>query len=119
MIGQLIAVLFLGRDLAHREHLRTQSFAQHQALGEFYPAVVELADSLVEAYQGCELELIDIPLLDNEFPGEIEESMKAQRDWIKANRGKAVKKEDTQLHNIIDEIVALYDRTIYKLHFLK
>jgi len=121
-IGQFIAVLFLARDLAHRAHLRTTgpgSFAAHEALGEFYPAVVELADTLAETYQGCELTLIDIPLLDNEFPGEIEESMKAQLKWIKANRYKAVEREETHLQNIIDEIVALYDRTIFKLHFLE
>lgn len=122
MIGQFIAVLFLARDLAHRAHLRTTgpgSFAAHEALGEFYPAIVELADKLAEAYQGCELTLIDIPLLDNEFPGEILVSLKGQRGWIKANRYKAVKKDETQMHNIIDEIVALYDSTIFKLHFLE
>lgn len=122
MIGQFIAVLFLARDLAHRAHLRTTgkgSFAAHEALGDFYPAVVDLADTLAETYQGCELTLIDIPLLDNEFPGEIKESMQAQLKWIKANRYKAVEKEETHLHNIIDEIVALYDRTIFKLHFLE
>jgi DNA-binding ferritin-like protein len=122
MIGQFIAVLFLARDLAHREHLRTTgpgSFARHEALGEFYPAVVDLADTLAETYQGSELTLIDIPLLDNEFPGEIKESMQAQAKWIKSNRYKAVKKEDTHMQNIIDEIVALYDRTIFKLHFMK
>jgi hypothetical protein len=122
MIGQFIAVLFLARDLAHRAHLRTTgpgSFAAHEALGEFYPAVVGLADSLAEAYQGCELTLIDIPLLDNEFPGEIKQSMQAQRKWLQANRYKAVDKNETHLHNIIDEIVALYDRTIFKLHYLE
>lgn len=122
MIGQFIAVLFLARDLAHRAHLRTTgpgSFAAHEALGGFYPAVIDLADSLAEAYQGCELELIDIPLLDNEFPGEIKESLQAQLKWLKANRYKAVKREETHLQNIIDEIVALYDSTIYKLHFLE
>lgn len=121
-MGQLAAVLFLARDLAHRAHLRTTgpgSFAAHDALGDFYPAVVDLADTLIETYQGCELVLLDIPLLDNEFPGEIEESMRAQRDWIKANRYKAVSKDETHLHNIIDEIVAQYDRTIYRLHFLE
>jgi hypothetical protein len=122
MIGQFVAVLFLARDLAHKAHLRATgpgSFAKHDALGDFYPAVIDLADSLVEAYQGCKLMLIDIPLLDNEFPGEIKESMQAQVKWIKANRYKAVDRDETQMQNIIDEIVALYDRTIYKLHFLK
>ena len=122
MIGQFIAVLFLARDLAHRAHLRTTgpgSGWKHDTLGAFYPAVVELADTLTETYQGCELTLIDIPLLDNEFRGEIKESLQAQLKWIKANRYKAVKKDETHLHNIIDEIVALYDRTIFKLHFLE
>jgi len=121
-IGQFIAVLFLARDLAHRAHLRTTgkgSFSRHDALGDFYPAIVDLADSLAEAYQGCELTLIDIPLLDNEFPGEIKESMQAQLKWIKANRYKAVEKDETHLQNIIDEIVALYDRTVFKLHFFE
>lgn len=122
MIGQFIAVLFLARDLAHRAHLRTTgkgSFAAHEALGDFYPAVVDLADTLAETYQGCELTLIEIPLLDNEFTGEIKESLQAQLKWLKANRYKAVKKEETHLQNIIDEIIALYDRTIFKLHFLE
>lgn len=131
-IGQFIAVLFLARDLAHRAHLRTTgpgSFARHEALRAFYDGtdgdddgdagIIDLADSLAEAYQGCELVLIDIPLLDNEFPGEIKESLQAQLKWIKANRYKAVEREETHMQNIIDEIVALYDRTIFKLHFLE
>jgi len=122
MIGEFAAVLFLARDLAHRAHLRTQgpgSFAAHEALGEFYPRVVELTDNLVEAYQGCYLELVHIPLIGDDFPGDILQSMKDQREWLKANRYKAVKKEETQLQNIIDEIVQLYDSTIFKLHFLE
>lgn len=122
MIGQFIAVLFLARDLAHRAHLRTTgkgSYAAHMALGDFYPAIVGLADSLAESYQGAMLELIDIPLLDNEFPSDIKEALQAQRKWIAANRYKAVPKEETQMQNIIDEIVALYDQTIFKLHFLE
>lgn len=121
LMGQFIALLFLARDIAHRAHLNASgqgSFAAHEALGEFYPAVIDLADKLAETYQGCELKLLDIPLVDNEFPGEIEESMKAQLKWINENRYKAVDKEKTQMHNIIDEVVSLYERTIFKLHFL-
>lgn len=121
-MGQFAGVLFLARDIAHRAHLRTTgkgSGWRHAALGEFYSSVIDLADKLVEVYQGCELVLIDIPLLDNEFPGEPEESLKKQKDWIKANRYKAVSREETHMQNIIDEIVALYDQTIFKLHFLE
>ena len=46
----LISLLFLARDLAHREHLRTKSFAQHMALNTFYNEIVENADAIAEAY---------------------------------------------------------------------
>ena len=117
MIGQFIAVLFLARDLAHREHLRTKSFARHSALGEFYPAIVDLADDLTEAYQGRN-GIIEIPLLDNEFPGAIVESMQAQLAWIEKNRDAAVGRDERALQNTVDEIVNLYLSTLYKLKFL-
>lgn len=122
MIAQYIAVLFLARDIAHREHLRVTgkgSYAKHQALGGFYESIVELADSLAEAYQGRNGIIKDIPLLENEFPGEIVTSIKNQLKWLESNRYKAVTKEDTPLQNIIDEIVSLYLSTLYKLQNLE
>lgn len=118
MIAQFIAVLFLARDIAHREHLRVSgagSFAKHMALGSFYEEVIELADSLAEAYQGRHGIIKNMPLLDNEFDGEIVSSIQKQLKWIESNRFKAVDKDDTALQNIIDEIVALYLSTLYKL----
>lgn len=122
MIAQYIAVLFLARDIAHREHLRVTgkgSYAKHQALGAFYESIIELADSLAEAYQGRNGIIKDIPLLENEFPGEIVTSIKNQLKWLEANRYKAVSKDETSLQNIIDEIVSLYLSTLYKLQNLE
>ena len=118
MIGQFIALLFLARDLAHREHLRTQSYAQHMALGDFYKAVIELADNLAEAYQGRK-GIIDIPLLEDELPAEIIESLTAQLAWLEKNRDAAVGKDERAMQNIVDEIVSLYLATLYKLTNLK
>lgn len=120
--AQFVAVLFLARDLAHRAHLKVRgqgSFAKHSALGDFYEAVTDFADKLTETYQGRTRKLLDIPLLDNEFPGDIKESMIAQQEWIEENRYKAIPKEDTPLQNLIDEIVLLYLGTVYKLEFLE
>lgn len=122
MIAQYIAVLFLARDIAHREHLRVTgkgSYAKHQALGAFYESIIELADSLAEAYQGRNGIIKDIPLLENEFPGDIVTSIKNQLKWLEANRYKAVTKDETALQNIIDEIVSLYLSTLYKLQNLE
>lgn len=117
--GKYVALLFLARDIAHRVHLKTRSFAEHKALNEFYDEVVDLADDFAEAYQGCYEELLNIPLLTNEYKGSIIDVLKKQKEWIEANRAAIVPRENTALHNIIDEAVALFDKTIYKLTFLK
>lgn len=122
MIGQFIALLFLARDLAHREHLRVKgpgSFAKHMALGEFYPAIVELADKLAEAYQGRNGIIEDMPLLENEYGDAIVGVLERHVDWIKANRYTAVPRDDSTIQNIIDEIVGQYLSTLYKLKFLQ
>ncbi len=120
-IGMLIATLFLARDLAHREHLKATgpgSYAAHMALGDFYAGIVDLADTLTETYQGRFERLVDIPLLANDADGNILDTLRAQREWIREARYDAVPKDESPLHNIIDEIESLYCLTIYKLKFL-
>ena len=53
MLEQLIARVFYARNLAHWNHWRTSSYAQHQALGAFYDDVIDNLDALVEA--SCKL----------------------------------------------------------------
>lgn len=118
MIGEFISLLFLSRDVAHKEHLRTQSYAQHIALGDFYDKIVDLADNLAEAYQGRN-GIIDIPGMDDEDVGDIVQQLKRYLDWIEKNRYQAVPKEDSAIQNIVDEIVSLYLSTLYKLQNLK
>lgn len=118
MIGQFIALLFLARDLAHREHFRVTgpgSDAKHRALGEFYTNIIPLADTLVEAYQGRNRIIKDMPLLENEYGDDIVVVLERQLAWLEGNRYKAVRKEDTALQNMIDEIVGQYLSTLYRL----
>ena len=120
-VGTLIATLFLARDLAHREHLKTTgagSFARHDALGPFYEGIIGLADSLTECWQGRYEELLDIPLLAHDSDMPIRDVLRAQLDWIHDNRYEAIPREQTALHNMVDEIEALYMSTLYKLRFL-
>lgn len=119
MSGKYVALLFLARDIAHRVHLKTRSYAEHKALNEFYDSIVDKADDFAEAYQGCYNELLNIPLLTNEYKGSIVDVLQKQKDWIESNREAICPRENTALHNLIDEAVALYDSTLYKLRFLK
>ena len=114
----LIATLFLARELAHREHLRTRSYAQHMALGDFYDGIVERADAIAEAYQGCHGALGEIPMLVNTVSGTIVDVLQSHVEWIAANRYQAIDQSETAIQNLIDEAVSLYQSTLYKLKFL-
>lgn len=116
MIEQFVALLFLARDMAHRAHLTTESYAKHMALGEFYAALPELADSLAETWQGLNDRLGDIPLLENKAGTDIVKALQAQRVWIERNRKELG--NSTTIQNIVDEIVQQYGQTLYKLRFL-
>jgi DNA-binding ferritin-like protein len=120
--GLYVAHLFLAREMAHRAHLRTTgpgSFAAHSALGDFYEAVVPLADSFAEACQGEYQELLDIPLLDNEYEGEIADVLEQIKAWIQDNQDDITGKDQRALGNLVDEAVALFQSTLYKLRFLE
>lgn len=118
-MDKLIAILFLSRDLAHREHLRTQSYSQHKALQSFYEDVIDYADSLAELYQGRNGLLKDIPLMDDEPSEDIADTLESYMKMIEDMRFKAVDKADTPIQNKIDEVVGLYLSTLYKLRNLK
>lgn len=122
MIGQLIATMFLSREVAHRAHLAVTgagSFAKHSALGEFYPAIIEIADSITEAYQGRH-SIIEIPYLDApEDYTDIIKILEKHLDDIEGLRYVAVDKKDTAIQNLIDEAVGIYLSALYKLKNLK
>jgi hypothetical protein len=112
--------LFLSRDLAHRDHLKTNSYAQHIALNEFYDAIVDLADKLTEAYQGRHGIIDNIPLLKDENPKPIPADMlQNHMEMVEKLRYTAIEKTDTPLQNIVDEIVGQYLSTLYKLRNLR
>jgi len=117
-IGDLMGILFLSRDMAHRVHLSTRSFAKHKALDEFYHGIIDHADGLAEAYQGRYGLIGEIPLLSAKSAGNIAEFLQSQLDEIEKGRYEVCTKEETALQNLIDGIVELYLSTIYKLKFL-
>ena len=120
--GRYVALLFLARDMTHRAHLKATgpgSFAAHMALGNFYQNIIERADAFAEAYQGRFNELLDISLLENDYAGEIADVLEQQMAWIEDSREEICARNETALHNVIDEAVLLYQSTLYKLRFLE
>ena len=116
--ADFVGHLFLARDVAHSVHLNTRSYAKHKALGSFYDGIIDLADSFAEAYQGRHGLIGPISLQTAKKNGNIVEFLQDSLDEIEANRYKVCEESDTAIQNIIDEIVALYLSSLYKLKFL-
>ncbi len=116
--ADFVGHLFLARDVSHSVHLNTRSFAKHKALQKFYDGIVDLADSFAEAYQGRHGLIGPISLQSAKKNGNIIEFLQDSLAEIEANRFKVCEEKDSAIQNIIDEIVALYLSTLYKLKFL-
>ena len=116
--ADFVGHLFLARDVTHSVHLNTRSYAKHKALGSFYDKVIDLADSFAEAYQGRHGLIGPITLQSAKKTGNVIEFLQESLAEIEANRYKFCDENETAIQNIIDEIVALYLSTLYKLRFL-
>lgn len=118
MIARLIAILFLSREVAHREHLNTKSFSQHSALGSFYDEIIDNADAIAEAYQGRHGLIGKIPMLTEDANGDIADVLEKHLGMIEKLRYTAVEKSDSAIQNLIDTAVETYLSTLYKLRNL-
>lgn len=113
MIEELVARVFAARDCAHRAHWKTGSYAQHQALGAFYDGVIDAVDELVECYQG-EFGLIGDFDVQTEAVADMVVYLEAEMFWIQSNRV-AISRGSTSVQNLTDSLIAVYQRTLYKL----
>ena len=110
--GTFIGVLFLARDVAHVEHLKTTSYAAHMATGQFYESVIELADKFAEVYQGLRGERIKVELQAS--TDSIEDVLNNHIRWINDHRD-AICSDSSALSNIVDEVLGLYAKTLFLL----
>jgi len=115
--AQFISMLFASRTQAHIFHLQTDSYAAHKALQEYYEEIVEIADGLVESYQGRYGILRDYSgqatfKEDNQPLAYFE----ALDKYVETTR--QVIPQDSYIQNEVDTLVALIESTKYKLKFL-
>lgn len=115
--GEFILYLLHSVTNAHLLHLRSNSYAEHVALGDFYSELSDLADELAEVLQGAAERQLEFPT--EYFPPADTGLMDIQdlRSYVSQERTRLP--QESHIQNIIDEIAALIDRTIYKLKFLK
>lgn len=114
MIEEMIKRVFEIRNSAHFQHWKTRSFSEHEALGHFYPEIIETLDKYVEVYIGGVEDLKDVKGVDPATIKMIEEQML----WLAKNRADLAKGAPA-LENILDDLVGTYARTLYKLEKLR
>jgi DNA-binding ferritin-like protein len=106
----------------HKIHLKVTglgSFAAHKALNEFYDEIGDLADGVVEQFQGAEEKILELP---NTAPTELN-SVEETIDYLRKLKDKTAALQSVMPHseivNQLDEVKSLIDSTKYKLLFLK
>lgn len=114
MLDKLITRVFKDRNAAHAEHWVTNSFSQHEALGEFYGDVISALDKYVEAHQGTFGQM-------KEAPTQVKDTTALLRDnmmWLTENRSE-ITKGVPALDNLLDELTGIYMKALYKLENLR
>jgi hypothetical protein len=118
VMGEFAMCLLNGVTAGHIHHLGTDSYSQHMALGEFYVELDKRADKFMEAYQGRYSKIIfaEKALFLGENGLELVQYICDQIEYYRNGVGFP---QDSELQNIVDELVDLADSTKYKLRFLK
>jgi len=123
-VSKFISKLLESREMAQVYHWTVKgdmgSHAAHLALEAYYDGVIGFIDDIVEIYQGQyglieEYDVIDTT--DSKSKDRLD-YFKETVEFVKSAR-KCIKSEDTHIHNIIDELIALQYKTIYKLTYNK
>mgnify|MGYP003660075087 FL=1 len=113
-----VGLLFLARDVTHSVHLNTRSYSKHVALNIFYDRIIGAADDFAEAYQGRHGLMGPITLHSAKKTANVIEFLEDSLKEIEACRYEVADKSDSSLQQLIDNIIEIYLRTLYKLRFL-
>lgn len=107
--NKFIGMLFQSRDMMHLAHLKTTSFAEHKALGAYYDSILDLTDKFSEVYFGRNGR-VDIIIPESKVTSSVEH-MKAMQSMLDSER----ENYTSELQNIVDEMLALVNKTSYLL----
>jgi hypothetical protein len=114
--AELFSRVYAAIKAGHTAHLMAQSFAQHDALNDFYTGLAPILDKVMENFIGRMGRLESAPPNVNEkslMPIEIVGNLTA---WLDSNR--QFLGEFSEIQNLIDEMLSLCNSTAYKLREL-
>lgn len=114
MMCELISKAFTTRNLLHFAHWSTGSLAAHLAVGDMYDGIIDKLDDIVEVYMGKfgKLDIKSQPAAT--MPADITEHVKQEMEWLCDNKN-AIANSFTPVVNMLDDLEAMYAKTVYKL----
>ena len=118
-LTDLVMCLLHSATVTHIMHWQTESYAAHQALGEYYSEIPELVDAVIEAYQGkTTIILSDFPIASESYE---QMTPLAYMEYLsmELTEGRELFGTDPEIQNLVDGIADLIDSTMYKLRRFK
>jgi DNA-binding ferritin-like protein len=115
--GQFFAGMLAIRTQAHLFHWQTKSYARHIAFGDFYDAYIALVDKLAEALMSKQ----ERPVVGKAAIDLVDYSDEAVNLFLNEacdlfkGPGEQICGQDSELKNIVDEIIAEIDKLKYLL----
>lgn len=100
----------------HFFHLTTSSYAAHVAAKDFYEGLIPLLDSFIEGFAGRYGKLETFTQQKIQAADGLTIAVNLLQ-WLEKNRSLIT--DDSELQNILDEIISLVTSSIYKLRELK
>lgn len=116
MIEELVGRVFATRNASHLAHWASKgasSYARHAALGEFYDALIDKIDNIVEMYQGA-FGLIGEVNIPDTSSKDVMDHIGDEANWIEEHR-KEIAGDVCAIENMLDDLTSVYLKTFYKL----
>lgn len=111
-IGKIIGYLFMSRDYVHKAHLKTPSYSTHVALNELYTDLLEFIDEFAEIAQGM---FGKLDVSEYRIEGNVNDPISTIQKHVNTFMSMVDTCDSRALNKIVDEIEAIYYRTLYKI----
>ena len=111
-IGKIIGYLFMSRDYIHKAHLKTPSYSTHVALNELYTDLLEFTDEFAEVAQGM---FGKLDVSEYRIEGNVNDPISTLQKHVNTFMSMVDTCDSRALNKIVDEIEAIYYRTLYKI----
>jgi DNA-binding ferritin-like protein len=122
MTAACASELMNARTSFHKLHLKVKgdgSFAAHKALNEFYDGLPDLADTLIEGYQGAAEKLLSYSEVSPRTLDTVADAVSYLRDIYGMVTKLQAMMPYSEIVNNLDLVKDLVNSTKYKLLFLK